>query len=121
MLTLSPLVRIFICHQPVDLRKSFDGLSGCVENIIGQSPLSGHLFVFFNRRRTQVRILFWDRTGYCLYSKRLELGRFSYSPGTITQSVTMSELLLMMEGIDLSGASRRKRFQLPENSFPISQ
>jgi transposase len=118
MLTLSPLVRIYICHQPVDLRKTFDGLSGCVENIIGASPLSGHLFVFFNRRRTQVRILFWDRTGYCLYCKRLEQGRFSYSPGTAAQSVTMPELLLSLEGIDLSGAARRKRFRLPENSLP---
>lgn len=118
MLTLSPLVRIFICHQPVDLRKTFDGLSGCVENIIGASPLSGHLFVFFNRRRTQVRILFWDRTGYCLYCKRLEQGRFSYSPGAAAQSVTMPELVLTLEGIDLSGATRRKRYRLPENSLP---
>jgi len=115
MLTFSPLVRIYICHQPVDLRKTFDGLSGCVENIIGESPLSGHLFVFFNRRCTQVRILFWDRTGYCLYCKRLERGRFSHVPGDGTQVVTMPDLLLTLEGIDLSGATRRKRFQLPEN------
>jgi transposase len=115
---LSPQVRIFICHQTVDLRKSFDGLSGCVENIIGASPLSGHLFVFFNRRRTQVRILFWDRTGYCIYSKRLELGCFSYCTGDSAKPVTMPELVLILEGIDVQNATRRKRFALPENTLP---
>lgn len=114
MLTLSPLVRIFICHQHVDMRKSFDGLSGCVENIIGESPLSGHLFVFFNKRRTQVRILFWDRTGFCIFGKRLESGRFSHGLSAIVKTVTMPELLLILEGIDLAGSTRRKRFHLPE-------
>jgi transposase len=71
MLTFPPTVRIFICRQAVDLRKSYDGLSGCVEQVIGADPLSGHLFVFFNRRRTQVKILMWDRSGFCLFCKRL--------------------------------------------------
>jgi transposase len=124
MLTLSPLVRIFLCQQSVDLRKSFDGLSGCVETIIGVSPLSGHLFVFFNRRRTQVRILFWDRSGFCIYSKRLEQGCFSLSTaptGATSVNLSMPELLLILEGIDLKGSTRRKRYVLPENSLPISQ
>jgi transposase len=118
MLMLSAAVRIFICHQSVDLRKSFDGLCGCVENIIGASPLSGHLFVFFNRRRTMVRILFWDRSGYCIYSKRLELGCFAYSWGSAATTVTMPELVLLLEGIDLKGSTRRMRFSLPENILP---
>jgi transposase len=110
MLSFPPTVLVHIAHEPVDMRKSYDGLSGCVEQILGADPLSGHLFVFFNRRRTQVKILVWDRTGYCIYSKRLELGQFA-----VPSSSTVSDwprLLLLLEGIDLSGAKQRKRFSL---------
>ena len=117
MLTFPPTVRVFMCDQPVDLRKSFDGLSGCVEQIIGADPLSGHLFVFFNRRRTQVKILVWDRTGYCLWCKRLEQGRFSAMKDNRGKACTLPELMLILEGIDLTGARYRKRFSLPERQI----
>lgn len=110
MLSFPPTVQVHIAHEPVDMRKSYDGLSGCVEQELGADPLSGHLFVFFNRKRTQVKILVWDRTGYCIYSKRLELGQFAVPP-----SATVSDwprLLLVLEGIDLAGAKQRKRFSL---------
>lgn len=114
MLSFPPTVRVFICKQPVDMRKSFDGLAGCVEQLIGNDPLCGHLFVFFNRRSSMVKILVWDRTGYCIYSKRLEQGRFSYfqnSEQDIWQ-VDFARLLLILEGIDLRGARQRRRFSL---------
>lgn len=115
MLSFPPTVKVFACRTPIDLRKSFDGLSGCVEQIIGADPLSGHLFVFFNKRATMVKILVWDRTGFCIWCKRLEQGCFSL--GSITADgacMELPELLLILEGIDLSSVRRRKRFRLPD-------
>lgn len=110
MLSFPPTVRVYIARAPVDMRKSYDGLSGCVEQLLNADPLSGHLFVFFNRRANQVKILVWDRTGYCIYCKRLERGRFFHQ----TQEVPtdFARLLLVLEGIDLSTARQRKRFTL---------
>ena len=76
MLSLPPSVRILACTQPADMRRSFDGLAGMVRAVMADDPLSGHLFVFFNRRGDHVRILYFDRNGYCLVCKRLERGRF---------------------------------------------
>lgn len=110
MLSFPPTVQVHIAHDPVDMRKSYDGLSGCVEQLLNADPLSGHLFVFFNRSRTQVKILVWDRSGYCIYGKRLEQGRFSVPQrDTVTDFV---RLLLVLEGIDLAGARQRKRFSI---------
>ena len=72
MLTLPPSVQLYVATQPVDARKSFNGLSLYVQSVLRLSPLSGHLFIFFNRRKDQVRILFWDRSGYVVWAKRLE-------------------------------------------------
>jgi transposase len=116
MLTFPSTVRIFVCRQNVDLRKSYDGLSGCVEQIIGADPLSGHLFVFFNKRRTQVKILMWDRTGFCIFAKRLERGSFVYDAAACDQGLQMPQLMLILEGIDLRGMRQRKRFHLPEKN-----
>jgi transposase len=121
MLTLPPSVKIFVATSPVDGRKSFDGLSSLVHATFGQDPLSGHLFVFLNRRRTQVRVLFFDRTGYCIFSKRLEAGTFRLvREATATGEhivVDAGELALMLEGIDLAGARQRKRWR-PEPPAP---
>jgi transposase len=114
MLTFPSLVKVYGCTSAIDLRKSFDGLAGCVEQIIGIDPMSGHLFVFFNKRRTMVKVLMWDRTGYCLWCKRLEQGRFNIaSMGGTGTAMELPELMLVLEGIDLSRAYRRKRFRLP--------
>jgi transposase len=114
MLSFPPTVKVYGCTTAIDLRKSFDGLAGCVEQVIGAEPLSGHLFVFFNKRRTLVKVLMWDRTGYCIWSKRLERGRFGIeSMGNTGTAIELPELLLILEGIDLSAARRRKRFRLP--------
>jgi transposase len=116
MFTLPSVVQVFICLQPTDLRKSFDSLAALTAGAVGQNPLSGHLFVFLNRYRDRVKILFWDRSGYCLYYKRLEAGTFKipqhYDSG-VSAAMSLPELTLMLEGIDLSNARRRKRFLLP--------
>src|SRR5437867_3236238 len=117
MLTLPPSVKIYVAASPVDCHKSFDGLSSMVESVFGADPLNGHLFVFLNRRGDQMRILFFDRTGYCIVSKRLERGTFRMvrrpSDGSQHVEVDAAELALMLEGIELEGAKRRKRWRAP--------
>ena len=114
MWTLPSCVRIYVAAEPMDLRRGFDGLAAATRSVIGQSPLSGHLFVFLNRRRNRVKILAWDRTGYVLLYKRLERGTFelptSPRPGDRHVELDSGELGLMLEGLDLRGARRRKRW-----------
>lgn len=116
MFTLPPALRIYLATTPTDLRNGFDGLSAAVMQVIGEDPASGHLFVFRNRRSDQVRILFWDRTGYCIFAKRLAQGRFHLpipaAPDARHVEIDAAELGLVLEGIDLSDAQRRKRFRL---------
>ena len=74
-------VRVWLYTRPTDMRKSFDGLAALVRNALQEDPTSGHLFVFLNRKRTQMKVLYFDRSGYCLWSKRLERGRFQLCGG----------------------------------------
>ena len=113
MLSLPPSVRIFLCTEPADMRRSFDGLSAMTKEIIGRSPYSGHLFVFRNRRGDRAKILWWDRGGFCIWYKRLEKGEFHFpSNDQRALEIEAADLSLLLEGIDLDGAKRRKRFQL---------
>jgi transposase len=104
-------VRIFLATDSADMRKGFDSLSLLVERAIGEDPFSGHLFVFRNRRGDRVKILFWDRSGWALFYKRLEKGVFRF-PEVDGPSVRVeaAELILLLEGIDLAGAKRRTRY-----------
>jgi len=116
MLTLPPSVRVFVSLRPTDMRRSFDGLAALTHEVIGQDPLSGHLFVFFNRPRNRVKILLWDRSGYLLWYKRLEAGVFQIDglrdSQRTSRPIDWTELALILEGIDLTTAKRRKRFSL---------
>jgi transposase len=115
MLTWPPTVRIFVSTQPTDMRRSFDGLAMITRENMGQDPLSGHLFVFFNRRGDRVKIMFWDRSGFCIWYKRLEQGVFRLPQSIVNTpnpEVEITDLSLILEGIDLSSARRRKRFAL---------
>lgn len=118
MLSLPPAVRIFVATQPTDMRKSFNGLSNATREVIEQDPLSGHLFVFFNRRRTLVKVLYWDRTGFCLWAKRLERGTFRLPKGQERAALEMeaAELGLLLEGLELHNANRRKRWTPQDSS-----
>ena len=115
MLTLPPSVRIYVCSRPTDMRKSFDALSSVVRGTMAQDPMTGHLFVFFNRSGDQVKVLFWDRNGYSIHYKRLEKGTFGLPqtrPGPDGHvEVEAAELALILEGIDLRGARRRPRWR----------
>ena len=112
MLSLPPAVRIFVATQPADMRKSFNGLSIATRQVLAQDPLSGHLFIFFNRRRTMVKGLYWDRSGYCVWAKRLEKGTFRLPiwDGEAVVEMEAAELGLILEGLDLRGARRRRRW-----------
>jgi transposase len=115
VLSLPPTVRVFVATEPVDLRKSFDALALVVEHVLKQDPLSGHLFVFVGRRRHLVRVLFWDRSGFALFSKRLERGQYALpeaKDGQPCLPIEAAELVLLLEGIDLAGATRRPRWKL---------
>lgn len=121
MITLPPAVRVYIATKPADLRKSFDGLAGLVRDIIKEDPLCGHLFVFRNKKGCSAKILFWDRTGFCIWYKRLERGTFRF-PKSDAHSIQMSavELALLLEGIDLSNAKRQKRFVAPACAVDVT-
>lgn len=115
MLTLPPSVKIFVATEPVDARKSYDGLSAMVQSHFGHDLLAGHLYAFINRRGHQVQILFWDRNGLCIVKKRLEAGTFRLAkrpdgPATHVE-IDAADLALMLEGIELQGAKRRKRYR----------
>jgi transposase len=116
---LPAAVRIFVCTKSTDMRKSFDGLLGMVHEFLGQDPLSGHLFLFFNRRRDRIKILFWEPQGLVIWYKRLEAGTFQRldpasragkSAGQAGLELTATEMALLLTGVDLASARHRKRY-----------
>jgi transposase len=113
MLMLPPSVRVFVCAEATDMRRSFDRLAEMTRSVLQKDPFSGHLFVFFNRPRDRVKLLFWDRSGFCLYYKRLERGAFCLPQiEGASAEIEAAELALILEGIELAGARRQKRFSL---------
>jgi len=112
VLTFPATIRVFVCAQATDMRRSFDGLSAMATSVVLQDPLSGHLFVFRNKGGDRLKVLYWDRDGLCIWYKRLEKGTFEL-PATTSPSVEISstELSMLIDGITLN-AHRRKRFVL---------
>lgn len=113
MLSVPGQVKIFLCLEPADMRRSFDGLAAMVEHVLEQDPLSGHLFVFRNRRADRVKLLYWDRDGLCLWYKRLEAGTFRFptpQQGQTCVTISAAEWAMLLDGVDLSSVRRRKRY-----------
>ena len=98
--------RILAYRRPVDMRKSFDGLVGLVQGALREDPLSGTLFVFVNRRGNYLKCVYWDRTGFCLFAKRLERGRFTLPGESEKQELSARTLALILDGITLEPRSR---------------
>lgn len=117
MIHLPASVRVYLCLSPCDMRKSFDGLHALVRDYLELDAYAGHLVIFASRRRDRVRILYWDRDGFALWSKRLEEGTYAMpvaeSPGERRREITAQELGALLSGIDLKHAARRKRYQRP--------
>ena len=114
MVNLPPSVRIFLATQPVDGRKGVYSLTAMVRSVFDHDPLSGHLYVFFTKRCDRVRLVYWDRNGFAMWTKKLERGRF-HAPfekeGKLSvMGVEAAELGLILEGIELAGSRRRPRW-----------
>jgi transposase len=113
MFSLSSALSYFLYRNPVDIRNSFDGLSGLIQNELGRDPLSGEVFIFMNKRRNQVKLLRWEQGGFILYYKRLETGTFELPQQDNDSSdcpLQWSTLVMMIEGISLKNIQKRERF-----------
>lgn len=127
MIALPPQIRVFVYRLPTDMRKSFHGLVALTESALKQDPLSGSLFVFLNRRRDRIKILYWGQTGFCIWYQQLQQGTYQLPTEDALQSqdtveVTRSQLSLILDGIDLASARQRMRFQRskePDQGVPM--
>ncbi len=101
-------VRIFVYGEPVNMRLSYDGLYAKIRHAMGRDPLSGHLFAFINRRATQIKVMYWDRSGFCIWSKRLEEGRLISDWGAVqTREMDWTGLKLLLEGMEVKRVKKR--------------
>lgn len=113
MLSLSPGIRYFLYRHPTDIRKSFDGLSGIIQNELAQNPLGGDVFIFLNKRRTHIKLLHFEGDGYALYYKRLEKGTFELPgfKGDKGDAISAAQLQLILNGVSLKNIKYRPRYQ----------
>jgi len=114
MLTFAANLRIYLHARPTDMRKSFDGLCALVRNVFQADPLDGSLFLFVNRRGDRLKMLWWDRDGLAQFYKRLESGTFEMlrpDGAAATVEIDATELALLLSGVALSSAKRRKRYR----------
>ena len=114
MFALTAQQSYFLYHQPTDMRKGFNGLSGLVRNELGKNPLSGDVFIFINRRRNRMKLLVWEDSGFVLYYKILEQGTFELpiNDQRTSGQISWRDLVLILEGVVLSSVRKRKRFSL---------
>lgn len=115
MLSLPRTVRIYLAGHPADMRRSFDGLAAIVRDFLGADPLSGHLFVFRNKRGDRLKLLYWDEDGFVIFYKRLEEGVFHFPSADNSKRVEIraADLAMLLEGVDLASVKRRKRYHRP--------
>ena len=124
MLPVVNHLRFYLYRQPTDMRKSFDGLCGVVNQAMARNPLSGDVYVFLNRRRDRIKLLVWERGGFWIFYKRLEQGSFQLPPNgerLDTLELPYAELMMLIEGIDLGSIKRRKRFNLAKKILDIDR
>lgn len=122
MLLLPRSTKIYMGRAPVRMSKSFDGLSNEVREVLRQDPLSGHIFIFFNRRRTMAKLIVWTRGGFTVVSKRLERGTFSVpevSEASACIELDIHELALLLEGVSLAGRRLSPRWEPREHQRAI--
>jgi transposase len=120
VLLLSRAVHVYVATAPCNLRKSFEGLTNEVRQVLAKDPLSGHVFVFLNRRKTQVKLLLWTRGGFTIVTKRLERGTFTFPCRVTTAAasveVDVHELSMLLEGIDVTTARTSRRWEPPAHA-----
>lgn len=112
MLSLPTSVRVYLARGATDMRKSIDGLAAVTKDLLEHEPMSGHLFVFCNRRRDRIKILYWERSGFWLLHKRLERGTFAWplpeSSDRKQIELSSADLAALLGGLDLRRATRRR-------------
>jgi transposase len=114
MLSFPPGLQVFMAVEPIDMRKSFDGLSAAVQAVFDRKVLDGHLFLFLNRRRDLLKCLWWDRDGLAIFAKRLELGSYEvprHEPATRQLRLDATQLALLLSGVQLASVKRRRRYE----------
>lgn len=115
MLSIATGTRIYVALGATDMRKGFDSLCGLIVDTLKHDPLSGHLFLFVNRRRDKLKILYWDGDGLAIWYRRLEQGTFqmpTLGSDRTTAEIRADELTMLIRGIDYSNVKRRKRFSI---------
>ncbi len=123
MMFLPRAVKVYVATAPGNLRRSFDGLSNEVREVLAKDPLSGHVFVFLNRRKTQVKLLVWTRGGFTIVHKRLERGTFSFA-AQVTETarsveIDVHELSMLLEGIDVAHVRSSRRWEPPAHARSV--
>jgi transposase len=119
MLSLAQGIQVYMAIDPVDLRKGFDGLSAAVQTVFERNVLTGHLFLFLNRRRDRIKLLWWDEDGLAIFYKRLERGSYELprcQPGAKQLQLTATQLSLLLGGIQLDSVKRRRRYTLEKTA-----
>ncbi len=121
MILLPRSVQIYVALAPASLRKSFEGLTNAVRCELGRDPLSGHVFLFLNRRRNQVKMLVWTRGGFTIVHKRLERGRFSFPERVTATAASVEidgrELSMLLEGLEVARERHARRWE-PSRGAP---
>jgi transposase len=113
VLSFPPGIQVFMAVEPVDMRKSFDGLSAAVQTVFDRNVLDGHLFLFLNRRRDLIKCLWWDRDGLAIFAKRLERGSYEvprHDAQTKQLHLDTVQLAMLLGGVQLDSAKRRPRY-----------
>ena len=125
MILLPSSVRIYVATAPTNLRKSFEGLSNEVRTVLAANPVSGHVFLFLNRRRTQVKLLVWTRGGFTVVHKRLERGRFTFPERVTAEAARVEidahELAMLLEGLEAATARSATRWNPPFTTAEASR
>lgn len=125
MILVPRAVRVYFATEPTNLRKSFEGLTNEIRCSLGHDPLSGHVFVFLNRRRNQVKLIVWTRGGFTIVYKRLERGTFTFPSRVVADArsvaIDVHELAMLLEGIDIVRGTTKPRWEPPPRSRPTIQ
>jgi transposase len=100
-----------LCCSAIDIRNGFDGLAGIVRNHLKKDPVSGDVFIFLDKNRTHIKLLYWDGDGFALFCKRLERGRYALSACEPSKQIRREELLMLLEGLSFQKMSRKKRYE----------
>lgn len=112
MLGLSANLRYFLCCSTIDMRNGFDGLADIVRNQLKKDPISGDVFIFLNKKRTHIKLLYWDGDGFALFYKRLERGRYSRTThNELSKQMKRDELLMLLEGLSFEVMNKKKRYK----------